>query len=71
MKYLVVVEKGDSSWGAHVPDLPGCIAVGSTREEVVELIREAIDLHLEDIVAQGQRPPVPCSEGEMVEVHAT
>ena len=45
MRYLVVIEKGKSSWGAHVPDLPGCIVVAETREEVVELIREAIDFH--------------------------
>ena len=41
-RYMVVVERGDTSWGAHAPDLPGCIAVGETREEVLRLIREAI-----------------------------
>ena len=42
-RYMVVVERGETSWGAHVPDLPGCVAVGETREEVLRLIREAID----------------------------
>ena len=49
MRYLVVVEKGASSYGAHVPDLPGCIAAGETKEEVLSLIREAIEFHLEDL----------------------
>ena len=44
MRYLVIIEKGESSWGAHVPDLPGCIAVAETRKEVRALIKEAIDL---------------------------
>jgi predicted RNase H-like HicB family nuclease len=55
MEYLVVVEKG--SYGAHVPDLPGCLAVGESRREVLKLIREAIELHIEALRASGQ--PVP------------
>ena len=47
MEYLVVVEKGQSSYGAYVPDLPGCVAAGETRREVLKLIREAINLHIE------------------------
>ena len=46
MKYLVVIEKGDTSFGAHVPDLPGCVAVADTRDKVIKLIHEAIELHL-------------------------
>jgi predicted RNase H-like HicB family nuclease len=46
MRYLVVVEKGPSSYGAYVPDLPGCVAAGESKEEVLSLIREAIALHL-------------------------
>jgi predicted RNase H-like HicB family nuclease len=45
MKYMVVIEKSESSYGAHVPDLPGCIAVGQTREEVLRFIREAIEFN--------------------------
>lgn len=70
MKFLVVVEKGDSSWGAHVPDLSGCVAAGESREEVMELIREAIDLHLEDLRAKGQPTPSPASESEIIEIDA-
>lgn len=70
MKFLVVVEKGDSSWGAHVPDLPGCVAAGESREEVMALIREAIDLHLEDMRAKGEPTPSPASESEIIEIDA-
>lgn len=70
MKYTVIAEQGDSSWGAYVPDLPGCIAAGETREETLELIREAIELHMEALVSQGQSIPQPHSFSELVEVSA-
>ena len=49
MRYMVVIEKGSSSYGAFVPDLPGCIAVGESESEVITLIEEAIQFHLEDL----------------------
>ena len=70
MRYMVVIERGEKSWGAHVPDLPGCIAVGETREEVVELIREAIDFHIEGLREDGLPVPAPSSESEFVEITA-
>ncbi len=70
MKYMVVVERGESSYGAHVPDLPGCIAVGETREEVLKLIKEAIELHIEDLRESGEQVPAPSSASEYVEVKA-
>ena len=70
MRYMVVIEHGETSWGAHVPDLPGCIAVGETREEVVQLIREAIDFHIEGLRQDGIPVPLPSSESEFVEVTA-
>jgi len=45
MTYTVIYEKGAISWGAYVPDLPGVITIGDTREEVEELIREAVEFH--------------------------
>ena len=69
-RYMVVIERGDSSWGAHVPDMPGCVAVGETREEVVRLIREAIALHIEGLRRDGLPVPRPTSEGEFVDVEA-
>ena len=70
MRYMVVVEHGETSWGAHVPDLPGCIAAGETREEVLRLIREAVELHIQGLAEDGQPIPSPSSEGEFVEVDA-
>ena len=70
MRYLVVVEKGPSSYGAHVPDLPGCIAAGETKEEVLSLIREAIEFHIEGLKQGGQPIPGPVSMSELVEVEA-
>lgn len=70
MRYMVVVEHGESSWGAHVPDLPGCIAVGETRDDVLSLIREAIAFHIEALEQEGLPVPKPSSEGEFVDVEA-
>ena len=70
MRYLVVVEKGPSSFGAHVPDLPGCVAVGESREEVLALIREAIEFHLDGMRDDGLAIPIPSSTSELVEVES-
>jgi predicted RNase H-like HicB family nuclease len=70
MKFLVIIEQGESSWGAHVPDLPGCVAVADSREEVVDLIREAVQFHLEGMRYHGEETPEPTSEGEVIEVDA-
>ena len=68
MKYTVVIEEGPTSYGAYVPDLPTCVAVAETREEVSELIREAIEYHLEMLQEEGMPIPEPRSHAEMVEV---
>jgi len=68
MQYLVILESGDNSYGAYVPDLPGCVAVGETRDEVLDLIREAIEFHLEGIRSQGQAIPAPRYGSQYVEV---
>ena len=70
MQYLVVIEKGPSSFGAYVPDLPGCAAVGETRAEVAVLIQEAIEFHLNGMKEDGVPVPEPHSTGELVEVNA-
>ena len=69
MRYLVIIEKGESGWGAHVPDLPGCIAVAGTRKEVRVLIKEAIDFHLDGLREHGRPIPVPSSESEFIETN--
>jgi predicted RNase H-like HicB family nuclease len=70
MQYLVVIEEGPASFGAYVPDLPGCVAVGATRAEVTTLIHEAIAFHIEGMKADGLSVPKPSSTVELVDVHA-
>jgi len=66
MSYLVIIERGEESFGAYVPDLPGCVAVGQTEEEALRLVREAIALHLEALQEQGLPVPEPRSHAELV-----
>jgi len=68
MKYMVVVEKGPSGYGVYVPDLPGCVAAGKTREEVLRLVKEAIELHIESLEENGEPIPQPSSVSEFIEV---
>ncbi len=70
MRYTVVIEEGPESFGAYVPDLPGCVAVGQTRTEAMQLIREAIEFHLEGLREEGVEIPIPHSSAEQVEVAA-
>jgi predicted RNase H-like HicB family nuclease len=70
MEFLVVVEKGKSSYGAYVPDLPGCVAVGESHRQVLKLIREGIELHIQSIRESGEPVPVPTSRSEIVKVRA-
>lgn len=68
MRYTVIIEKGSGSFGAYVPDLPGCVAVGETEAEARQLIREAIELHLKDMKKEGVTIPQPASRSVLVEV---
>jgi len=68
MRYLVIYEKSDNGWGAYAPDLPGLGAAGQTLEETKQLIREAIQFHLEGMRQHGETIPVPSSETEYITV---
>ena len=68
MRYTVVIEKGNSSYGAYVPDLPGCIAVAETLVEVQQMIVEAIEFHIEGLIESGLPIPQPTSIAQEVEV---
>lgn len=68
MEYLVILEKGDTSFGAYVPDLPGCVSVGETKEEALDLIREAIEMHIESLRENGEDVPEPHSSVERIAV---
>ena len=70
MRYAVIVEEGETRFGAYVPDLPGCVAVAETRNEVLRLIEEAIEFHVEGLRQDGQTIPAPSSSIEYVEVRA-
>ena len=70
MQYLVIVEKSGNGFGAYVPDLPGCVAAAETREEVVALIQEAIEFHIDGLRKSGEAVPKPKSQSELVDVHA-
>lgn len=72
-EYAVVYERGgegQENWGAYVPDLPGCITTGETLEEAQRHIREAIQLHLEGLAAEGLEIPEPTTQVERVPVAA-
>lgn len=59
MRYAVVLERAETNFSAYVPDLPGCIAAAESQEEVLELIREAVDFHLEGMREAGEKIPQP------------
>jgi predicted RNase H-like HicB family nuclease len=64
----IVFEKANKNYSAYSPDLPGCIATGSTRREAEENIREAISLHIEGLKEEGLPIPEPASSTEYIEV---
>jgi predicted RNase H-like HicB family nuclease len=70
MRYAVVIEKAEGNYSAYVPDLPGCVATGSTITEVEREIRDAIAFHLEGMREDGQPVPPPSSQVEYVEIAA-
>lgn len=70
MKYAVIIEKSAEGFGAYAPDLPGVGVVGDSVEEVRQLIREAIDLHLQGLKEDGQPVPEPSVEIDYVETAA-
>jgi predicted RNase H-like HicB family nuclease len=70
MRYAVVIEKAATNYSAYVPDLPGCVATGSTLSETEASIRDAIELHLSGMREDGTPIPSPSSQVEYVEVAA-
>jgi len=70
MRYTVIYEKGPTSWGAYVPDLPGVITVGDSRDEAERLIQEAIEIHLQGMREEGISIPTPSSFAGIVEIHS-
>jgi predicted RNase H-like HicB family nuclease len=70
MTYTVIFEKGPTSWGAYVPDLPGVVSVGDSREEVEQLIHKAIELYVEGLVEEGLPVPPASSFAGEIKIHS-
>lgn len=70
MRYLIIIEQAEGNLSAYVPDLPGCVAAGDTRDEVIEAMREAVEMHLESMREAGEPVPQPNSDPAWIEVPA-
>ena len=70
MRYAVVIEKAESNYSAYVPDLPGCIATGTSIQQVEAEIREAIEFHIDGLREDGSQVPLPSSQVEYIEIAA-
>ena len=70
MKYTVVIEKAPNNYAAYVPDLPGCVAIGKTPEEVLVEIREAMEFHVDGMLEDGEPIPEPQATAVVVELPA-
>lgn len=68
MKYAVIIEKSETGYGAYVPDLPGCVAVGETLDDTERLIREAVEFHVEGLREDGLPVPEPSAVAQYVEI---
>jgi predicted RNase H-like HicB family nuclease len=70
MQYAIIVETGANTYSAYVPDLPGCVAAGDTLEEVMQLMQEAIEFHIESLREHGEHIPMPTSLARTIEIAA-
>jgi predicted RNase H-like HicB family nuclease len=68
MQYLIVIEKTETGYSAYSPDLNGCVATGTTKQEVEQNIREAIEFHLEGMRHEGYRVHPPSSYSTYIDV---
>jgi len=67
-RFLIIIEQGEHNYSAYVPDLPGCIATGRTLQEVEQNMREAIVLHVQAMLEDGESIPVLQTTAEYVEI---
>ena len=70
MRYLVIIEKSDTGYAAHSPDLEGCVATGPTIDEVEATMREAVEFHIDTLKKSGVEVPRPQAYVTYVEVAA-
>ena len=67
-RFLIIIEKGNENYGAYSPDLPGCVAVGDTLEEVEKNMREAIAMHIQGMIEDHEPIPTIPTFAEFVDV---
>jgi predicted RNase H-like HicB family nuclease len=70
MEYIIVIEKAPRNFSAYVPDLPGCVATGATRDETVQEMRSAIAFHIESLREHNEPVPTPSCTAAVVNVAA-
>ena len=68
MRYTIIIERGPGNFSAYAPDLPGCVAAAETEEETITLMREALALHIEDMLERGEPIPPQSSFPREVEI---
>lgn len=71
LNYTVILERTRTGYSAYAPDLPGCVSVGGTREEIVEMMREAMEFHLESMIEDGDEIPELISSAVEIEVRVS
>lgn len=67
-RFLIIIESGSRNYSAYVPDLPGCIATGRTLEEVEKNMREAIEMHIQGMIEDGEPIPTPSLKAQYLDV---
>ncbi len=67
-EYLVIIERGEENYSAYSPDLPGCVATGNTKEETLQLMREAIAMHIDGLKEDGLPIPPPSTSADYIAV---
>ncbi len=68
-RFLIIIEKGDQNYGAYSPDLPGCVAVGDTIEEVEKNMHEAIKMHIRGMIEDHEPIPIPQTIGRYMDIN--
>ncbi|MCS7337902.1 MAG: type II toxin-antitoxin system HicB family antitoxin [Verrucomicrobiae bacterium] len=65
MRYTIIIERGPNNFSAYAPDFPGCVAAGETEEETLALMKEALEMHIQDMRARGEPIPAPSKACEV------
>jgi predicted RNase H-like HicB family nuclease len=69
MRYTIILEHGEKNFSAYAPDFPGCVAAADTEDETIALMKEALEMHIEDMRARGEPVPLP-SDARQIEIAA-